>query len=153
MKKLLFIIACVSLIVGCKTVSHSNNTDDVYWLITAAIKDGQLENVKSINKELVSATLENEPMTLSYDWSVSEDGKTCYFFEWYDNSEAVMIHTASFGEKFAEAHNASADVEATARCFLELVRLEVISKEKVGLSYSEHEMYKKIIWKHKQKIN
>ena len=61
-----------------------------------------MENVKSINKELVSATLENEPMTLSYDWSVSEDGKTCYFFEWYDNSEAVMIHTASFGEKFAE---------------------------------------------------
>ena len=102
MKKLLFFIACVSLIAGCKTVSHSNNTDDVYWLITAAIKDGQLENVKSINKELVSATLENEPMTLSYDWSVSEDGKTCYFFEWYDNSEAVMIHTASFGENFAE---------------------------------------------------
>ena len=102
MKKLLFIIVCVSLITGCKTVSHSNNTDDVYWLITAAIKDGQLENVKSINKELVSATLENEPMTLSYDWSVSEDGKTCYFFEWDDNSEAVMIHTASFGEKFAE---------------------------------------------------
>ena len=102
MKKLLFIIACLSLIAGCKTVSHSNNTDDVYWLITAAIKEGQLENVKSINKELVSATLENEPMTLSYDWSVSEDGKTCYFFEWYDNSEAVMIHTASFGEKFAE---------------------------------------------------
>ena len=55
-----------------------------------------------INKELVSATLENEPMTLSYDWSVSEDGKTCYFFEWYDNSEAVMIHTTTFGEKFAE---------------------------------------------------
>ena len=51
MKKLLFIIAWVSLIAGCKTVSHSNNTDDVYWLITAAIKDGQLENVKSINKE------------------------------------------------------------------------------------------------------
>ena len=102
MKKLLFIIACVSLIAGCKTVSHSNNTNDVYWLITATIKEGQLENVKSINKELVSATLENEPMTLSYDWSVSEDGKTCYFFEWYDNSEAVMIHTASFGEKFAE---------------------------------------------------
>ena len=102
MKKLLFIIACLSLTAGCKTVSHSNNTDDVYWLITAAIKDGQLENVKSINKELVSATLENEPMTLSYDWSVSEDGKICYFFEWYDNSEAVMIHTASFGEKFAE---------------------------------------------------
>ena len=102
MKQLIFIIASVSLLTGCKTVSHSNNTDDVYWLITASIKEGQLENVKSINKELVSATLENELMTLSYDWSVSEDGKNCYFFEWYDNSEAVMIHTTTFGEKFAE---------------------------------------------------
>nr|MCS5670394.1 hypothetical protein [Vicinamibacterales bacterium] len=72
MKQLLLIIAITSLLSGCKTVSHSNNTDDVYWLITASINDGQLENVKSINKELVSATLENEPMTLSYDWSVSE---------------------------------------------------------------------------------
>ena len=102
MKQLLLIIAITSLLSGCKTVSHSNNTDDVYWFITASINDGQLENVKSINKELVSATLENEPMTLSYDWSIYEDGKHCYFFEWYDNSEAVMIHTTTFGEKFAE---------------------------------------------------
>lgn len=101
-KSFLILIAITSLLAGCERVSHSNNTDDVYWLITASIKDGQMENLKSINKELVSATLANEPMTLSYDWSVSADGKTCYFFEWYDNSEAVMIHTATFGEKFAE---------------------------------------------------
>jgi len=101
-KSLLILIAITSLLAGCQSVSHSNNTDDVYWLITASINDGQMENLKSINQELVSATLANEPMTLSYDWSVSADGKTCYFFEWYDNSEAVMIHTATFGEKFAE---------------------------------------------------
>jgi quinol monooxygenase YgiN len=101
-KLLLILIAITSLLVGCDTVSHSSDTDDVYWLITASINDGQLANVKSINKELVSASLANEPMTLVYDWSISADGKTCYFFERYDNSEAVMIHDANFNEKFAE---------------------------------------------------
>ncbi len=37
------------------------------------------------------------------------------------------LHEFLFNEKFNEAHNASADVNATARCFLELVRLGVIS--------------------------
>ncbi|MCF6213062.1 MAG: DNA polymerase III subunit alpha [Flavobacteriaceae bacterium] len=32
------------------------------------------------------------------------------------------LHKELFGEPFAEAHNATADVEATARCFFELIR-------------------------------
>jgi len=103
---ILVLVALTSLLTGCVAESppesQSDFSDDVYWVITASINEGELENLKSINKELVSATLANEPLTLSYDWSVSADGKTCYFFEWYDNSEGVMIHTATFGEKFAE---------------------------------------------------
>ena len=34
------------------------------------------------------------------------------------------LHYFLFDEKFIEAHNATADVEATARCFLELLRTE-----------------------------
>ena len=37
------------------------------------------------------------------------------------------LHQFLFQEEFAEAHNASADVEATARCFLELIRKKVLS--------------------------
>ena len=37
------------------------------------------------------------------------------------------LHQFLFQEEFAEAHNASADVEATARCFLELVRKKVLT--------------------------
>ncbi len=33
------------------------------------------------------------------------------------------LHAHLFGEPFAEAHNATADVEATARCFFELIRI------------------------------
>ncbi|MFZ5554013.1 MAG: DNA polymerase III subunit alpha [Bacteroidota bacterium] len=44
-------------------------------------------------------------------------------FKWPTLTE---LHTKLFGEGFGEAHNASADVEATTRCFLELIRLGVI---------------------------
>ena len=49
-------------------------------------------------------------------------------YKWPNLSE---LHVKLFGEDFQEAHNASADVQATARCFLELVRLEVISLKKL----------------------
>ena len=62
-------------------------------------------------------------------------------FKWPNLTE---LHIKLFGQDFAEAHNASADVEATARCFLELVRLEVIPFEKVGLTAADFEKYKEI---------
>ena len=39
------------------------------------------------------------------------------------------LHSYLFGVPFAEAHNATADVEATTRCFFELVRREVFTAE------------------------
>jgi DNA polymerase-3 subunit alpha len=55
-------------------------------------------------------------------------------FKWPSLTE---LHNKLFGESFATAHNASADVEATARCFLELLRLQVIPFEKAGLNSNE----------------
>ncbi len=62
-------------------------------------------------------------------------------FKWPSLTE---LHTKLFGEAFAEAHNASADVEATARCFLELIRLEVIPFAKAGMTADELQDYKTI---------
>lgn len=45
-----------------------------------------------------------------------------------------------FNTQFQEAHNATADVEATSRCFLELIRREVFTKEALEVTpdYFEH---------------
>ncbi len=43
------------------------------------------------------------------------------------------LHTKLFNEDFQEAHNAMADVMATARCFLELVRIGIINEDKLGI--------------------
>ncbi|MBQ1969009.1 MAG: DNA polymerase III subunit alpha [Flavobacteriales bacterium] len=45
----------------------------------------------------------------------------------------IELHQYLFGEGFDAAHNASADVEATARCFLELVRLGHFSTVALGV--------------------
>ncbi len=44
------------------------------------------------------------------------------------------LHTHLFGTSFGEAHNATADVEATTRCFLELIRLRKFTQAELGVS-------------------
>ncbi|WP_264520326.1 DNA polymerase III subunit alpha [Flavobacterium sp. N1994] len=43
------------------------------------------------------------------------------------------LHQYLFGAPFAEAHNATADVEATTRCFLELINRQVFTKEELDV--------------------
>ena len=43
------------------------------------------------------------------------------------------LHEYLFGEPFGEAHNATADVEATTRCFLELVRKQQYTTEQLDV--------------------
>ncbi|MGZ0015337.1 DNA polymerase III subunit alpha [Yeosuana sp. AK3] len=44
------------------------------------------------------------------------------------------LHEFLFNERFVEAHNATADVEATSRCFFELIRLNEFTKEQLEVS-------------------
>ncbi|GAL67777.1 DNA polymerase III alpha subunit [Jejuia pallidilutea] len=53
------------------------------------------------------------------------------------------LHEFLFNEPFAEAHNATADVEATTRCFLELIRLEAYTKEELDVQPNYFENFKK----------
>jgi DNA polymerase-3 subunit alpha len=46
------------------------------------------------------------------------------------------LHQYLFNVPFSEAHNATADVEATTRCFLELIRREVFTKEQLEVPAS-----------------
>lgn len=51
------------------------------------------------------------------------------------------LYEIIFGEKFAEAHNAAADVEATARAFLELVRKRVFGDERLHFSTEQRQAF------------
>jgi DNA polymerase-3 subunit alpha len=51
------------------------------------------------------------------------------------------LHEHLFNKPFAEAHNATADVEATTRCFLELIRLRIFTAEELDVSPDYFENY------------
>ena len=50
------------------------------------------------------------------------------------------LHEFLFNETFIEAHNATADVEATTRCFLELIRRRIFTAEELDIApdYFDH---------------
>ena len=53
------------------------------------------------------------------------------------------LHEFLFNQPFADAHNATADVEATTRCFLELIRLGEYTKEQLDVQPDYFEDFKK----------
>lgn len=60
-------------------------------------------------------------------------------FKWPNLTE---LHQKLFSEGFDEAHNASADVAATARCFLELIRIGVINKDQLNFNETAIQQFK-----------
>ncbi len=62
-------------------------------------------------------------------------------FKWPKLGE---LHQKLFDSSFNDAHNASADVDATARCFLELIRLDVINYSKAGMSTEQFKYFKEV---------
>lgn len=60
-------------------------------------------------------------------------------FKWPTLSE---LHQKLFGVPFDEAHNAAADVNATARCFFELIRINVIPAQKAYFSQENYALFK-----------
>ncbi len=53
----------------------------------------------------------------------------------------IELHEFLFKTSFKEAHNATADVEATARCFLELIRIKRFSEDQLSVTADYFEKY------------
>ena len=79
-------------------------------------------------------------METSTDYCALPGGKSGKY-KWPNLAE---LHNKLFNEGFEEAHNASADVAATSRCFLELVRLDIYNTKILGISEGELQKYKEI---------
>jgi quinol monooxygenase YgiN len=76
-------------------------SDNIYWILETNIREGKLDELKALMKEMVDATMANEPGTLNYEWTISEDSKRCTLYERYADSAAAMKHASSFMKNFA----------------------------------------------------
>lgn len=74
--------------------------DETFWRIEVEILPGKLDEFRSIVRELIASS-EQEPGTLDYDWYFDADNTVCHTYERYRDSEAVIAHGTTFGEKFA----------------------------------------------------
>jgi quinol monooxygenase YgiN len=83
--------------------------NNVYWIVELAIKDGELDNFRSLMFEMVDATQANEPDTLNYEWTISGDSKTIHIYERYADSAAALTHLGTFGQKYAVRFIAAVD--------------------------------------------
>ncbi len=73
----------------------------VSWILELRVRGGKESDFRALMAEMVAATEANEPGTLSYEWSTSPDGRICHVYERYTDPAAVMIHLATFGQRFA----------------------------------------------------
>jgi len=71
------------------------------WMLEMQVQEGRENDVRALMEEMVAATLANEPGTLNYEWSFSDDGRICHLYERYRDSDAAMVHGRTFGTKFA----------------------------------------------------
>ncbi|TNE80310.1 MAG: DNA polymerase III subunit alpha [Bacteroidetes bacterium] len=95
-------------------------------------------DINIMGAELLRMEVESQLMELQSIDTKNEGTDYCAIpggkggkFKWPTLSE---LHNKLFGVPFSDAHNAAADVEATARCFFELCRLEVIQREDIRIT-------------------
>ena len=75
------------------------SAENIFNIFEGELLDrAKLEDVMA---RMVAKTQANEPGTLDYEWTVSEDGTQCAFYERYADSDAMLKHVRGFGE-FAE---------------------------------------------------
>lgn len=74
--------------------------NQVFWMLSVNINDGEIENFNSLMAEMVAATEAKEPEALNYEWFIKES--TCQIYERYSDSAATMVHLGNFGANYAE---------------------------------------------------
>lgn len=88
-------------------------SNSIFWNLRLNVRDGKLDELKALMQEMVAST-EQEPGAGTYEWFLSADGGECHINERYDDSDAVLAHLGTFGERFADRFLAC--LEPTSLC-------------------------------------
>ncbi|MFN0072601.1 MAG: putative quinol monooxygenase [Chloroflexota bacterium] len=73
---------------------------EVSWLLELALNPGALDDFRVLMDEMVAST-RDEPGTLSYSWFTNDDRTEVKIVERYVDSDAVVTHMTTFGERYA----------------------------------------------------
>jgi quinol monooxygenase YgiN len=71
---------------------HHSVTSNVFWTFGVAIESGKLDELKKLIREMSDASQADEPDTLIYEWTISDDKKAAEVHERYADSDAALRH-------------------------------------------------------------
>ena len=86
--------------------------ENIFWVTTAKIKDGELDNLKALMKEMTESTNTNEPGTVNYEWFMDADQKYCHLIENFTDSEAAISHLKSFFKEFGKKFMSALEIKS-----------------------------------------
>jgi quinol monooxygenase YgiN len=75
-------------------------SDYVGWRIELLVHPGQLDAWKALMLEMVEST-RAERGTLTYEWTLGDDGRVSHIDERYVDAAAALVHARTFAAKFA----------------------------------------------------
>jgi len=78
---------------------HLDATDDIHWLLTLDLAEGQDAAFDALMAEMVIAT-KAEVGAKNYEWH--RNGNAVHIYERYETNGDAGIHLGKFGENFAE---------------------------------------------------
>lgn len=83
----------------------------IYWIVDAEVREGKLDELKALRQEMVEATKANEPGTVNYEWTVTDDHRRLTIFERYTDSAAAVVHLKTFMKNYAARFMGCLDVK------------------------------------------
>lgn len=95
------VVGMISMALGAPVFAdaHMDATDDVFWVITLDLAEGQDEAFDALMAEMVVAT-KGETGAKNYEWF--RNGNAVHIYERYETNEDAGIHLGNFGANFAE---------------------------------------------------
>ncbi len=86
--------------------------ENIFWILTSKIKEGEIENLKTLITEMTDFVKANEPGAVNYEWFISSDDKFCHINERYENSEATVLHLKNFTKNYAQRFMGCLDIKS-----------------------------------------
>ena len=86
--------------------------NNISWILDLSVKEGKLDDLKTLTEEMVNATKTNEPDAIDYSWNISEDKKKVQIYEKYKDSDVTLLHLKNFMENFAERFMSTLDINS-----------------------------------------
>ena len=114
-------------------VVAGHNIDFDYKIVGAELFRKGIENT-------LEKTLSADTMELGTDFCQLSGGKNGR----YKSPKLEELYEKLYGKKFDEAHNAAADVNATAQVFFEMMRIGIIPAENLKISQEQLEAYQNL---------